>query len=118
MCLEYYRFCPYNNDILTSNIMNILKVRKVHGNKISKLCSDNSYYESVTSHNSEKVLFNFSNHSSTEHEKSLLSRELNFALPPKNVSFIDYLLPLGTYYLGTLICVRFLITTKNLCIVG
>ena len=32
-------------------------------------------------------------HSLTEHEKSLLSRELNSAIPPKNVNYADYLLP-------------------------
>ena len=61
--------------------------------KISKLCSDNSYYESVTSHDTDKVLFSFSNHSLTEHEKSLLIRRLNFAIPPRNVTHADYLLP-------------------------
>ena len=78
---------------LTSNSKNILKVRKIQGKKISKLCSDNSYYQSVTSHDPEKVLFNFSSHSLTEHEKSLLSRRLNFTFPPKNVNYADYLLP-------------------------
>ena len=67
--------------------------RKVQGKKISNLRSDNSYYESVTSHDPEKVLLNFSNHSLTEHEKSLLSRGLDFAIPPKNVNYADYLLP-------------------------
>ena len=44
-------------------------------------------------HDPEKVLLNFSNHSLTEHEKSLLSRGLNFAIPPKNVNYANYLLP-------------------------
>ena len=61
--------------------------------KISKLCSGNSNYKLVTSHDPEKVLINFSNHSLTEHEKSLLSRGLNFAIPPKNLNYADYLLP-------------------------
>ena len=61
--------------------------------KISKLCSDNSYYESVTSHDTDKVFFSFSNHSLTEHEKCLLIRRLNFAIPPRNVTHADYLLP-------------------------
>ena len=77
---------------LTSNNKNILKVRKIQGKKINKLCSGNSYYESVTSHDPEKV-FNFSSHSLTEHGKSLPSRGLNFAIPPKNVNYADYLLP-------------------------
>ena len=50
---------------LTSNNKNNLKVRKVQGRKISKLCSDNSYYQSITSRDPEKVLLNFSNHSLT-----------------------------------------------------
>ena len=41
----------------------------------------------------EKVLFNFSSHQLTEHEKSLLSRGLNFAIPPKSLNYADYLLP-------------------------
>ena len=47
----------------------------------------------MTSHDREKVLFNFSSHQLTEHEKSLLSRGLNFAIPPKNLNYADYLLP-------------------------
>ena len=77
---------------LTSNKKNILKLWKVQGKKISKLCSDNSYYKSVTSYDPEEVLFNFSNHSLTGHEKSLLSRGLNFAIPPNNVNYPYYLL--------------------------
>ena len=53
---------------LTSNDKNILKVQKVQGNKICKLCSNSSYCESVTLHDPEKVLFNFPNHSLTEQE--------------------------------------------------
>ena len=53
---------------LTSNNKNILKAEKVQGNKISKLCSNTSYCESVTLHGPEKVLFNFPNHSLTKQE--------------------------------------------------
>ena len=91
--LNIIEFVYITTVFLTSNDKNIIKVRKIQGKKISKLCSDNSYYESVTSHDPEKVLFNFSSHSLTEHEKSLLSRALNFALLPKNVNYADYLLP-------------------------
>ena len=91
--LNIIDFVHITTVLLTSNYKNILKVRKVQGKKISKLCSDTSYYESVTSHDPQKGLFNFSNHSLTEHEKSLLNRGLNFAIPPKNVNYADYLLP-------------------------
>ena len=71
---------------LTSNNKNILKVWEVLLTKISKLCSDNFYYKSLISHDSEKVWLNFPYHSLTGLKKSLVSRRLIFALPPKNVS--------------------------------
>ena len=91
--LNIVDFVHITTVFLTSNNKNILQVRKVRDKKIRILCSDNSYYESVTSHDPEKVLFNFSNHSLAELEKSLLSRELNFPIPPTNVNCADYLLP-------------------------
>ena len=68
--------------------MNISKIRKVHCKKLGSLSCNNSYFESVTSHDPEKVLFNFSSHQLTEHEKSLLSRGLNFG---SWISFLDSL---------------------------
>ena len=91
--LNIIDFVHITTVFLTSNNKNILKAWKVQGKKIGKLCSDNSYYESVTSHDPGKVLCNFSNHSLTEHEKSLISRVLNFAIPSKNVNHADYPLP-------------------------
>ena len=79
---------------VSSNNRNILKIRKVHCKKLSNSSSNNSYFESVTSHDPENILFNFSSHQLTEHEKFLLSRGLNFAIPPKNLNYADYLLPL------------------------
>ena len=38
-------------------------------------------------------MLNFSNHSSREDEKYLLSRGLNFAIPLKIVNYADYLQP-------------------------
>ena len=41
----------------------------------------------------EKVSFNFSEHSVTKLEKSLLTRGLNFALPCKDFYYAEYILP-------------------------
>ena len=60
------------------------------GKKISKLYSDNSYYNS---HGPENFSFSFSHHLLKELEKSLLSRGLNFPLLPKNLNYADYILP-------------------------
>ena len=60
------------------------------GKKISKLYTDNSYYNS---HSPENVSFSFSHHLLKEIEKSLLTRGLNFALLSKNLNYADYILP-------------------------
>ena len=44
---------------VTSNNQNILEVWKLQDKKISKLCSDNSYYQSVTSHDPKKFYLIF-----------------------------------------------------------
>ena len=41
---------------------------------------------------SEKVIFNFSKMSLTDAEKTLLVTGLSFALPPKQLSYSDYLI--------------------------
>ena len=78
---------------LTSKNNNIQKVWKVQGKRIS-----------VTSHVLEKVLLNFSNYSLAEHQKSLLSRGLNFAILPKNINYADYLLPLKLLFRDNDLC--------------
>ena len=91
--LNFIDFIHITTVFLASNDRNISKIRKVQVKKLGSLCSDNNYFKSVTSHDPEKVLFNFSSHQLTEHEKSLLSRGLNFAIPPQNLNYADYLLP-------------------------
>ena len=45
-----------------------------------------------------RSFFNFSSHALTDHEKSLLSKGLNFAIPPKDINYADYLLPFELVY--------------------
>ena len=47
---------------LASNNKIISKIRKAQNKKLSNLCFSNSYFESVTSHDLDKVLFNFSSY--------------------------------------------------------
>ena len=88
--LNIVDFIHITTVLLTSNSKNILKVRKVQGEKISKLCSDNSYHKSVTPDELE-VFLNFSKDTLTGHEQSLHSRGLTF--PSKSINYADYLLP-------------------------
>ena len=69
---------------LESNHKNIYKIHKKQGKKL--LFLNNSYHNSVTSHNLDKVIFNISSHVLNTTEKSLLSKRLNFAIPPKNIN--------------------------------
>ena len=59
---------------------------------------NNSYHNSVTSHNPDKVIFNFSSHVLNTTEKSLLSKGLNFTIPPKNINYADYMIPFELPY--------------------
>ena len=45
------------------------------------------------SHDADKVIFNISNHILSEHKKLILSKGLNFAVPPENSNYADFLLP-------------------------
>ena len=46
----------------------------------------------------EKVILNFSKLSLTDAEKTLLVKDLSFALPPKQVSYSDYLINFELFY--------------------
>ena len=54
---------------------------------------DNSYHNSVTSHDPDTVIFNYSDHVLNTNEKSWLSKGLNFTIPPKNINYADFMLP-------------------------
>ena len=83
---------------LGSNDKNICKVRKNQGKKLHNLFLNNSYHNSATSDDPDKVIFNFSGHVLNTTENSLLSKGLNFAIPPKNIKYADYMLPFGLLY--------------------
>ena len=59
---------------LVSNDKNIYKIRKNQGKKLHNLFQNNSYHNLVTSHDPDKVTFNFSGHALNTTEKSLLSK--------------------------------------------
>ena len=83
---------------LVPNNKNIYKILKNQGKKLQNLFLNNSYHNSVTSHNPDKVIFNFSSHVFNTTEKSLLSKGLNFAIPPKNINYADYMIPFELLY--------------------
>ena len=90
--LNFIDFIHITTVFLAYNYKIISKIRKVQNKKLVNLCSNNSYFESVTSHDPDKVLLNFSSYQLSEHENSLLSKGLNFAISPKNLNCADYML--------------------------
>ena len=90
--------CMLLQNFLVSNDKNIYKIHKNQGKKLHNLFLNNSYHNSVTSHNPDKVIFNFSSHVLNTTEKSLLSKGLNFAIPPKNINYADYMIPFELLY--------------------
>ena len=91
--LNFIDFIRIATLFLASNNKIISKIQKVQNKKLGNLCSNNSYFDSVTLHDPDKVLFNFSSYQLSEHEKSLLSKGSNFAISPKNMNYAGYMLP-------------------------
>ena len=72
----------------------ILKSKSsVHQKKFYKLLQ-----ESKTENNPEKVILNFSKHVFSDIEKKLLTKGLNFCLPPQQLKYTDYLVHFEFFY--------------------
>ena len=72
---------------LISNDRSLEKHDKIQQKKFSELLK-----EYPPKNDPEKVIFNFSKATLNESEKALLSKGLNFSLPPKQLKYADYLL--------------------------
>ena len=72
---------------LISNDQSLEKHEKIQQKKFSEILK-----EYPPRNDPEKVIFNFSKATLNKSEKALLSRGLNFSLPPKQLKYVDYLL--------------------------
>ena len=80
--------------IFLSSNDNLLKSHdSIQQKKFNKLLT-----ECKPKQDAEKVIFNFSNVSFMEAEKSLLVKGLSFSLPPKKLSYSDYLVNFELFY--------------------
>ena len=80
--------------IFLSRNDNLLKTHdSLQQKKFNKLLIENTPKQDP-----EKVMFNFSKVSPTEAEKSLLGKGLSFLLPPKQLSYSDYLINFELFY--------------------
>ena len=84
--------------MLVSNDKNIYKIRKNQGKILHDPFLNNRYHNLVTSHNPYKVIFNFLSNILNTTKKSLLCKGFNFAIPPKNINYADYMIPFELLY--------------------
>ena len=90
------------NLFVSSNERSILKCSHVQQKKLRNLIRGYKPETSVVSHDPEKAISNFSSHSLSDSEKSLLCKGLTFALPPKKIDYADFLLQFELLYRDTL----------------
>ena len=81
---------------LEKNRKALEKIRSTQNKKLSKMMEDNPV------HDVDDLVFNFSSHTLTDAQKSILCKGLNFALPPKKLRYEDYLLNFELLFRNTL----------------
>ena len=88
--IDYVHVC---NTFLVSNNKNISKVKETQDKKLCNLLLKNMGKNSDTCQDPDKVIFNFSSYNLNDHEKLVLCKGLNFAIPPKAIEYSEFLLP-------------------------
>ena len=89
--IDYTHLCCL---VLNKSDRKLKHQQDIHSKKLSDLGFENSQ----TSHDPDKVIFNYSSHVLTKSEKSLLWKALDFTIPPKTLEHADYLLPFELLY--------------------
>ena len=92
---------------LISNDQSLEKHDKIQQKKFSELLQ-----EYPSRNYPEKVIFNFSKANLNKSQKTLLSKGLNFSLPPKQLEYVDYLLDFELFFRD--ICKLDILSNENL----
>ena len=85
--LSYLDFGHIHSVITNGNELKIELVKATQSKKLEKLILD------YNKDNPGTNIFNFSSHVLTDAQTALLSKGLNYAIPPKNLRYEDYLIP-------------------------
>ena len=80
-------FAHVTSIFLLSNDKSIAIVQQKQVNKLHRLINE----QGVRVNNPDDVIFNYSNYSLNQYERSLLSKGLNFSLPPNKVEYSSYI---------------------------
>ena len=90
-------FVDISSIFLICNDKNIQKCKEVQDCKIIKLGKN-----SLSRNNPDKVIYNFASVTLSDSNKSLLSKDLNFALPPTSLEYSEYLVDYELFFKDTL----------------
>ena len=91
------------NISLISNEKELEQIKFRHLSKLKNLIPNFSWdLIATSSHDPEKVIFNFSSYKLSPSDKRLLSKGLRFAIPPKQVDYSEYLTEFELLYRSTL----------------
>ena len=86
--LTHFDYVHIFSLFIRGNDVKIQMAAERHERKFSNLLDDTS-----TSHDPDKVIFNYSSYNLSEEKKKVLSLGLNFSLPPKKLNFPSHLVP-------------------------
>ena len=89
--LNYNHVC---NLFLVKNDKSLRSHQKIHSTKLLALTKGINNY----GHDPKAVIFNFSKYKLTKQEESLLSKCLQFAIPPIEIEYTDFMLPFELLY--------------------
>ena len=108
--IGFLDFNHVSNITLSNNEKSISKCKHTHDKKLTNLIPGYKRDSGTFLHDPEKVIFNFSSKVLSASEKSLLCKGLNFAIPPKNIDYADFLTQFELLYRDTL---TFELTSEN-----
>ena len=91
--ISFFDFCHVCTLFLNINNKKLNRAKSIQNKKLSNLLLENPNLVSATSHDPEKVSFNFSSNDLSDGEKSLLCKGLNFSISPKHLVHADHMLP-------------------------
>ena len=91
--ISFFNFCHVCTLFLNINNKKLNRDKRIQNKKFSNLVLENFNLISETSHDPEKMIFNFSSHELSDDEKSLLCKGLNFSIAPKCLDYADHMLP-------------------------
>ena len=91
------------NISLISNEKELEQIKFRHLSKLKNLIPNFTWdLVATSSHDPEKVIFNFSSYKLSSSDKDLLSKGLRFAIPPKEIDYSNFMTEFELLYRSTL----------------